>query len=133
MLAALLPARAEAAGLVSPAVAREVTSVHRQGTSGRLGDDSLAWGLGVAVDQRLALPKCSPGTFGHFGENGAVLVFADPGQDLVAGLRLIGSGGETGIAMPLRRAAIVAALLADVQDGRGGTQKPKSVSLRLSH
>lgn len=131
VLAALVPARAAANGLISSAVAREVTSVHRSRSNGWLSETNLGWGLGVAVDQRLVIPTYSANTFGHFGDNGTVLVFADPGRDIVAGLRLVGIGAEASI--PLRRAAILNALLGDIQEERGEAKMPKSVNLRLSH
>jgi CubicO group peptidase (beta-lactamase class C family) len=132
IVGSLLPARSEAIGLVSRAVAGEVTAVHREGISGHANDNGLAWGLGVAVDRRLGIPKCSPGVFGHFGLNGSVLVFADPAADMVAGLSLAGAGTGNGISKPLWRASLTHALLADIQDECGGIQKPNSVSLRRS-
>ena len=121
VLAALLPGRAQRtadgpAPLVCAQVAREVTTVRRPAKVASLSENSLAWGLGVAVDRRLGSPRCSRATFGHFGLNGAVVAFADPDRDLVAAIRLTGVGAVPGT--PLRRAALIEALLADTDRAR---------------
>lgn len=106
-LTALLPG-AGRLGL-DPALVAEVTSVWNTSAAG----NQLNWGLGVVVDARIASPRFSAGTFGHFGHDGAIVAFADPERGVAIALRLGGITGP-GLTMALRRSAVLDAVLADI-------------------
>jgi CubicO group peptidase (beta-lactamase class C family) len=99
---------------LDPALVAEVTSV-RNSSAG----NQLNWGLGVVVDARIASPRFSAGTFGHFGHDGSVVAFADPECGVAIGLRLGGITGH-GLTMALRRSAVVDAVLADIRAAAHG-------------
>lgn len=106
-LTVLLPG-ANRLGL-DPALVAEVTSVWNTSAAG----NQLNWGLGVMVDARIASPRFSAGTFGHFGHDGGIVVFADPDRGVAIALRLGGITGQ-GLTMALRRSAVLDAVLADI-------------------
>jgi len=110
VLAVFLPG---ARGLALPAeIAARMTTPHSTGTEGDTAV-SLAWGLGVVVDRRLAGPRFSAATFGHFGLEGRVLAFADPVLGVSIAVRLCGSKGR--LSLPLLRSAIIHAVRTDVR------------------
>ena len=111
VLAVLLPGENPLA--IPPSVISEVTTVRNQNT-GAIEGNPLNWGLGVMVDRRIASSRFTAETFGYFGHNGTVVGFADPARGLSFAVALRGPRTKGGLSLPLRRAAIIHAILDDL-------------------
>lgn len=102
-------------GLISADVARQVRTPRNTPRSDgtHVGSD-LSWGLGVIVDRRMGGRRGSARSFGQVGDNGSVIVCADPDKGLVVALGLRGSAA--GARTAFVRATILEALLREFSD-----------------
>lgn len=91
--------------------ATSATMIRRDGTDD-VEADGLNWGLGVAVDKRLAARDWSDRTFGHHGLGGSAIACGDPESGLL--LALAFDTTLDGLSAAVRRESVLQALHTDL-------------------
>lgn len=97
------------AGILSRATAAAMID-HRAVRATR--DDELSWGLGLAVDRRLATRDWSERTYGHHGVGGSAIACGDPESRLLVAMLFDTTLGAMQAA--IRRESVLGALRTDL-------------------